>query len=86
MALEREACESDLTQYGPARKPVVLGAQKATKVGDKRLRPNREDVPVCVAKEEKERKDRKKWADDLHEVATDTIDAHVRREKWARRE
>jgi len=86
MALAREACESDLAQYGPTRRPAVLGAHKATKVGDKRLRANREEVPVCVAKEEKERKDRKKWADDLQEVAADTIGAHVRREKRARRE
>jgi len=86
MALAREACESDLAQYGPARKPAVLGAHKATKVGDERLRANREEVPVCLAKEEKERKDRKKWADDLHEVAADTIGAHMRREKRARRE
>jgi len=38
----------------------VLGAHKATKVGDKRLRANREEVPVRLAKEEKERMNRKK--------------------------
>ena len=86
MALAREACESDLASYGSTRKPAALGARKSTKVGDKCLRQNREEVPVCAAKEEKARKDRKKWADDLHEAAADTISAHVRREKRARRE
>jgi len=86
MALAREACELDLASYGSTRKPAALGARKSTKVGDKRLRQNREEVPVCAAKEEKARKDRKKWADDLHEAAADTISAHVRRGKRARRE
>jgi len=86
MALAREACASDLVSYGSTRKPAALGARKSTKVGDKRLRQNRGEVPVCVAKQEKARKDRKKWADDLHEAAADTISAHVRREKRVRRE
>jgi len=86
MALAREASEPDLARYGPTRKPAAPGACKATQLGDKRLRENRQAIPVCAAKEERAEKDRKKWARDLHEGAAKTIEAYTRKMKKRRTE
>lgn len=86
MALAREASEPALAGYGPTRKPAALGAHKATKLGDKRKRENRGEVPVCTAKEEKAEQDRNKWARDLSNKAAGTMGAWARRMKRARKE
>jgi len=84
MALARYASEPDLARYGPTRKPAAPCARKATRVGYARVRENREEVPVCLAKEEKSEMDRKKWAGDLHESAAKTMGAYARKVKKSR--
>jgi len=75
-----------LAGYGPTRNPAALGAHKATKLGDKRKRENRREVPVCTEQERKAEQDRNKWARDLSNKATATMGAWARRMKRAREE
>ena len=53
MALAREAGPDVLTRYSPKRTPAAAGVREARKIGDKRRRENKPNLPVCEAEARK---------------------------------
>ena len=79
MALAREAGADVLARYAPRRKPAVPGARMARKVGDKRRRENKPQLPICGAESRKAAKKRKMWAAGITKEAATTVGAHMQR-------
>ena len=76
MALAREVGADVLSRHSPKR-PSKTGARKATKVGDKRRRENKQQQPVCHAETLKALKKRKQWARAVARESTTTIGAFL---------
>lgn len=81
MALAREAGSEVLARHSPSRRPSAAGVHKAKKVGDKRRRENKAQLPTCGAEASKAIKARMKWAAGVCKEAATTIRAYQLREK-----
>jgi len=59
MALALEASSDVLARYSSSRRPSVASARKEVRVGDKRRRENKQELPPCAAEMRKASKKRK---------------------------
>jgi len=80
MALAREAGPDVLTRYSPKRTPAAAGVREARKIGDKRRRENKPNLPVCEAEARKAEKKRNQWAAVITSEAATTVGAYLKRQ------
>jgi len=80
MALAREAGPDVLTRYSPKRTPAAARVRKARKIGDKRRRENKPNLPVCEAEARKAEKKRNQWAAVITSEAATTVGAYLKRQ------